>query len=1675
MDEEQKLSYEMTLDNSDYKEKLVDAIQQTYLAGNKIGSSTAKVSDSLKASMKKVAESLGSVGKASVEQYAEFTKSSLEEAAQAMIKILQKELQAQKQANQQRIAEAKKTANELEKVENSKASKPSTSSSKHETQLVVSKENKNAPPMSIDQAMSQVSDILDEGIKQKTAKVKDAFKGFDDSKVTEQLATLSNVTDEKIVAQIKKIESTFRSQLDNYMTAAKVTKKTGNSAEYNKIIANYRRLITNTTKKLSALIEANVAKAAEAQTVNNTEVAKATGPIKRIKLNPPADATPKQPVDTGTTYTPGDSTRSSVDKKWGLPKHMIDGALKKSIEGGATQLYYNGKFRYTATGSPGMMNERRLGNLGWGSRDPRMVNAEGYASTDYRNPPEQTLTRAQRDRQRRMAQFAERQRIPVETKTSEQEYQEEVAEEQRRLELSKQTLQKFKGRVASIKQSAKQVDEELIKQQQAILDAALEQNGTTKEQLAEASKKGRPLGSKNFSGTAGEATDIMDSKLSKRLELSIDRFLNQFLSILKNKLAEGGLNSLWNKDSEENAKLNAKLHPESAAEVATDEDKFTEKQRIKYANDLINSSLKTAKSLEELQAAVEKAKSVIAGEQDPLTTEQQGYAKFSDLMGQANGILSGNQPLPGAQTAKQYEAAGSKVKQSLDKIKQAATTTFLGIDNEAKKSSNNVVKYFKSVSRIVSGIVISQMFYRTINAFQQASSAIAQFTMDMDDAKTSFEVMLGTAGKANKMLYDLEDLAAKTPYTMQTAREGALQLKAMGFAAQEILPTMKALSDMSAITGGDQGKIDSLVRALGQIKVKGKLASEEMRQLYDAGVPAADIMQKALNINRSQLDKALRSGSIQADQAINAILQGIEERFGGSAEKLAKSVRGRLSTIKDMGLFLGDQLFGGLNERFKDFLGKVVDSLTKYRAVARSTGGGGLFEALIPKDMQGTIRTLIGYIGALGAAFKSMLVSSGVLKYVLFGMLQGAAVFIKPLALALNTVAITLQRLTKDAPIVAALLKAIGTALSIGMLMSATAALGRLLLNFSSLIGLSGLIKNAGILIGAAFTYMSKGALLSETAIKGLNGAMLFLAKNPIVIIVTAIAGALFIVGKYADQLIKKFARTSVALQYLLVGAKLFYEVIEGIFKGIDSLLGLNIGKILQPVDVQKDMEDYSESISTIGTAADDAADSVDNLKNSIMSFDEVFNMDDQSGGIGGNISAPFNLDPVVATGTTPAGPDADMGYAIDSKVEDIKERIKKAFKDFFVPIALFFKDPPNPPSLKQIVQWVEVKFKAIKWPTIEIPEGLKNFVLPAPIMPQPIWPAITVPDISAVVSREFDEVLNVISTSVQKQQNVVDISYANILSTILQTMPMVSGNISTEMQLATNSVSTNCDTLAELFNLNVPIANLNVALNAIRSGWSTLSTDVYTTNSNLLEDMFNDWVDLGNKLATKATEIKDGIVDALSGINPGFQSSVDLMPGVLDSAKSPLLTVAQSIADVLGTVFDGIIARAASVLDEANAAITAANADVDQANEALNTAEETRTKAKGVIDYIKDALNPVNGVLPAAAGGSMIVNEIRKRINNASAIPGFATGGIVSKEQIIRVAEGNKREGIIPLEGNAMAPFAKAIAAELGTANGVDSQPIMYVGTLIADDRSLTELERRMQVIRINETRRRG
>ena len=98
----------------------------------------------------------------------------------------------------------------------------------------------------------------------------------------------------------------------------------------------------------------------------------------------------------------------------------------------------------------------------------------------------------------------------------------------------------------------------------------------------------------------------------------------------------------------------------------------------------------------------------------------------------------------------------------------------------------------------------------------------------------------------------------------------------------------------------------------------------------------------------------------------------------------------------------------------------------------------------------------------------------------------------------------------------------------------------------------------------------------------------------------------------------------------------------------------------------------------------------------------------------------------------------------------------------------------------------------------------------------------------------------------------------------------------------------------------------------------------------------------------------------------------------------------------------------------------------------------------------------------------------------------GHADGGVFNREHWARFAEGNKAEAIIPLENaSAMQPFVDAVsngltaslAPILATANSNNNnsnnlQPL-YVGTLIADEKGLKELERKMQIIRVKEERR--
>lgn len=166
-------------------------------------------------------------------------------------------------------------------------------------------------------------------------------------------------------------------------------------------------------------------------------------------------------------------------------------------------------------------------------------------------------------------------------------------------------------------------------------------------------------------------------------------------------------------------------------------------------------------------------------------------------------------------------------------------------------------------------------------------------------AESGFQTMLGTADKAKKMLKDIQKFAIETPFGQMEVVENARRMLTMGWAPENVLRDLRRIGDISAALGRGGEGIARITLALSQMRMKGKMTGEEMRQLTEAGVKAWDYMAKGMGKSTAELQKMASKGLIPAEKAIDLILKGMDE-FSGMMDKMAtRTVGGLISQIAD--------------------------------------------------------------------------------------------------------------------------------------------------------------------------------------------------------------------------------------------------------------------------------------------------------------------------------------------------------------------------------------------------------------------------------------------------------------------------------------------------------------------------------------------------------------------------------------------------------------------------------------------------------------------------------------------------------------------------------------------------------------------------------------------------------
>lgn len=294
----------------------------------------------------------------------------------------------------------------------------------------------------------------------------------------------------------------------------------------------------------------------------------------------------------------------------------------------------------------------------------------------------------------------------------------------------------------------------------------------------------------------------------------------------------------------------------------------------------------------------------------------------------------------------------------------------------------NLTAGIKDTKRIISGILISQGFYALSNVMIEGAGAALTFAKNMETAAISMEYFVEGADKANKaaaFLREMNEFAARTPFSTEQALSLSKYMQAVGVSMTTTKSFLQVITDTAAATGATEENLQRIVFGLGQMMTKGRIANEEIRQLANANIPIYEILQEELNLTGEQISN-IGKYWIGSDKAIVAILSGLEKRYSGAADRISDTVTGMTDTIVDNMKIIAQSAGGGLYNSLSENMSVLRDALDRYRDIAVTQGSTGLFnQILIDIDSTGQlgneILALIGNVRQLGGALKDLYIA----------------------------------------------------------------------------------------------------------------------------------------------------------------------------------------------------------------------------------------------------------------------------------------------------------------------------------------------------------------------------------------------------------------------------------------------------------------------------------------------------------------------------------------------------------------------------------------------------------------------------------------------------------------------------------------------------------------------------
>lgn len=312
------------------------------------------------------------------------------------------------------------------------------------------------------------------------------------------------------------------------------------------------------------------------------------------------------------------------------------------------------------------------------------------------------------------------------------------------------------------------------------------------------------------------------------------------------------------------------------------------------------------------------------------------------------------------------QQAGEKSKRSLSGLAQVAK------DNEQqwRRTGTALVAVGTGVAAVGVAAAKTGIDY---NRLQQRSRA-------------ALTTLLGDAKAAAAQMDKLDEFARTSPFSKSVFISAQQQMLAFGIEAQKVIPYLDAIQNAVAASGGSNDDISGIVATLSKVQSSAKITAEDLNELGNRGVNAAELIGSQMGMTGAEVRDSISKGSLDAQQALDALTAGMSQRFDGAAENVKTTFDGALDRVKaawrDLGAALAEPLVGknggglltGLLNEVADAMRALEDLPGPAKAaavgVAGLAGAGSLaaggFLLLVPKLVE--YREAVSQLGPRGQA-----------------------------------------------------------------------------------------------------------------------------------------------------------------------------------------------------------------------------------------------------------------------------------------------------------------------------------------------------------------------------------------------------------------------------------------------------------------------------------------------------------------------------------------------------------------------------------------------------------------------------------------------------------------------------------------------------------------------------------